>query len=56
MLSRSHCNSAGGSSAYNGRMSVETALQALRLEPRFMRNIARWEIIRPTRALCVLSA
>ena len=25
-------------------MSVETALQALRLEPRFMRNIARWEI------------
>jgi DEAD/DEAH box helicase domain-containing protein len=25
-------------------MSVETALQALRLEPRFMRNVARWEI------------
>ena len=25
-------------------MSVETALQALRLEPRFMRNIARWEV------------
>ena len=25
-------------------MSVETALEALRLEPRFMRNIARWEI------------
>ena len=32
-------------------MSVETALQALRLEPRFMRNIARWEITpaRPAR-------
>ena len=30
-------------------MSVETALQALRLEPRFMRNIARWEIV-PARA------
>ena len=32
-------------------MSVETALQALRLEPRFMRNIARWEIVpaRPPR-------
>ena len=29
-------------------MSVETALQALRLEPRFMRNVARWEIV-PTR-------
>ena len=26
-------------------MSVETALQTLRLEPRFMRNIARWEIV-----------
>jgi DEAD/DEAH box helicase domain-containing protein len=30
-------------------MSVETALLALRLEPRFMRNIARWEIV-PARA------
>ncbi len=30
---------------YNANMSVETALQALRLEPRFMRNIARWEIV-----------
>ncbi len=32
-------------------MTVETALQALRLEPRFMRNIARWEITpaRPAR-------
>ena len=32
-------------------MSVETALQALRLEPRFMRNISRWEITpaRPAR-------
>ena len=36
---------------YNGRMSVETALQALRLEARFMRNISRWEITpaRPAR-------
>ena len=36
---------------YNSLMSVETALQALRLEPRFMRNIARWEITpaRPAR-------
>jgi DEAD/DEAH box helicase domain-containing protein len=36
---------------YNGRMSVETALEALRLEPRFMRNVARWEITpaRPAR-------
>ena len=25
-------------------MSVESALQALRRDPRFMRNIARWEI------------
>ena len=32
-------------------MSVESALQALRLEPRFMRNIARWEVLpaRPAR-------
>jgi DEAD/DEAH box helicase domain-containing protein len=32
-------------------MSVETALQVLRLEPRFMRNVARWEITpaRPAR-------
>jgi DEAD/DEAH box helicase domain-containing protein len=28
-------------------MSVETALQALRLEPRFMRNIVRWEVAPP---------
>ena len=34
---------------YNTAMSVETALQALRLEPRFMRNVARWEIV-PARA------
>ncbi len=26
-------------------MSVETALQALRLEPRFMRNIVRWTVV-----------
>jgi len=28
---------------YNGDMSVESALKALRFEPRFMSNIVRWE-------------
>ena len=35
-------------------MSVETTLQALRLEPRFMRNVARWEIVPATGAACAL--
>ncbi len=34
---------------YNGSMSVEGALQALRIEPRFSRNVIRWEEV-PARA------
>jgi DEAD/DEAH box helicase domain-containing protein len=35
---------AGG---YNAAMSIETALQALRLDPRFMRNVVHWVDVPP---------
>lgn len=38
-----------GETCYNAAMSVESALQALRFEPQFMRNVARWARV-PARA------